>query len=93
MAKARPVKRDEQEIVGYTIWCPGCNEPHSLIGWKFGGDLNRPTFSPSLLIFVPVGEQRKTICHSFITDGQIHFLSDSVHSLAGQTVELPEVDA
>ena len=30
------------------------------------------------------------ICHSFITDGQIRFLEDSTHALAGQTVELPE---
>lgn len=32
------------------------------------------------------------VCHSFITNGQIQFLSDCTHSLAGQTVELPEVD-
>lgn len=28
------------------------------------------------------------ICHSFITDGQIQFLADSTHRLAGQTVPL-----
>jgi hypothetical protein len=27
-------------------------------------------------------------CHSFVTDGQIRFLSDSTHRLAGQTVSL-----
>ncbi len=32
------------------------------------------------------------ICHSFIKDGQIQFLSDCTHSLASQTVELPEVE-
>lgn len=32
------------------------------------------------------------ICHSFVTDGKIQFLSDCSHSLAGQTVELPEID-
>lgn len=31
-----------------------------------------------------------TICHSFVTDGRIQFLSDSTHVLAGQTVDLPE---
>lgn len=30
-------------------------------------------------------------CHSFVTDGQIRFLSDCSHSLAGQTVELPDL--
>lgn len=32
------------------------------------------------------------ICHSFVTDGKIQFLGDCTHHLAGQTVELPEVD-
>jgi hypothetical protein len=30
------------------------------------------------------------ICHSFVEDGQIKFLSDCTHKLAGQTVPLPE---
>jgi hypothetical protein len=30
------------------------------------------------------------VCHSFVTDGQIQFLSDCTHALAGQTVPLPE---
>lgn len=29
------------------------------------------------------------VCHSFIRDGQIQFLSDCTHALAGQTVPLP----
>jgi hypothetical protein len=28
-------------------------------------------------------------CHSFVTDGQIQFLGDCTHDLAGQTVPLP----
>jgi hypothetical protein len=32
------------------------------------------------------------VCHSFVTDGQIQFLSDCTHKLAGQTVPLPDVD-
>jgi hypothetical protein len=28
------------------------------------------------------------ICHSFVTDGRIQFLSDCTHELAGKTVEL-----
>ncbi|WP_041702832.1 DUF6527 family protein [Pseudogulbenkiania sp. NH8B] len=31
------------------------------------------------------------ICHSFVTDGQIQFLSDSTHELAGRTVPLPDL--
>ena len=30
-------------------------------------------------------------CHSFVTAGKIHFLSDCTHKLVGQTVDLPEV--
>jgi hypothetical protein len=29
-------------------------------------------------------------CHSFVTYGQIQFLSDCTHALAGQTVPLPD---
>lgn len=29
------------------------------------------------------------ICHSFVTDGQIQFLGDCTHHLAGQTVPIP----
>lgn len=31
-------------------------------------------------------------CHSFVTDGRIQFLSDCTHALAGQTVDLPDVE-
>jgi hypothetical protein len=30
------------------------------------------------------------VCHSFVTDGQIQFLGDCTHALAGQTVPLPD---
>lgn len=30
------------------------------------------------------------VCHLFLTDGQLQFLSDCTHALAGQTVPLPE---
>lgn len=30
----------------------------------------------------------RTICHSFVTDGKIIFLGDSIHELAGTTVSL-----
>jgi hypothetical protein len=34
-----------------------------------------------------------TVCHSFVTDGRIQFLSDCTHELAGQTVDLPDLEA
>lgn len=33
------------------------------------------------------------ICHWFVNDGRIQFLSDCTHALAGQTVELPELES
>ncbi|MFZ3141135.1 DUF6527 family protein [Polaromonas sp.] len=32
------------------------------------------------------------VCHSFVTEGRIQFLSDCTHALAGQTVDLPDFD-
>lgn len=36
-------------------------------------------------------EKTSTLCHSFITDGMIQFLTDSTHELAGQTVPLVNI--
>lgn len=30
-----------------------------------------------------------SVCHSFVVDGQIQFLGDCTHALAGQTVAIP----
>jgi hypothetical protein len=60
--------------------------------WHFDGNLQRPTLSPSILSYCEWGpERRKSVCHSFVRDGRIEFLSDCTHTLAGQTVELPEL--
>lgn len=80
--------------------CPGCEEslshgvqvegpgPH----WDWNGDVDRPTLTPSILVRFDYGEDRaQRVCHSFIRDGQIQFLSDCTHALAGKTVDLPEV--
>jgi hypothetical protein len=51
--------------------------------WSWNGDLEKPTFRPSLLMNRP-----GFVSHSWITDGQVQFLGDSTHALAGKTVEL-----
>lgn len=38
----------------------------------------------------PEFESADTICHSFVTDGQIQFLGDCTHAMTGQTVPIPE---
>jgi hypothetical protein len=76
-------------------------------GWTFNNDGNKPTFSPSILVRgtepltddeydrVIAGEKihkPDSICHSFVTEGNIQFLGDCTHKLAGQTVELPNIN-
>lgn len=76
--------------------CPGCDDYHSVVvesptGWGWNGDLERPTFTPSILVRMDFTGDRipSKICHSFVTDGRIQFLGDCTHELAGQTVDLP----
>lgn len=70
------------------FFCPGCQSPHGPdTSWSFNGDVDRPTLRPSVLVTQPPTPMR---CHSFVTDGRIEFLSDCTHSLAGQTVDLPD---
>ncbi len=62
--------------------------------WGFNGDLNEPTLTPSVLAQYGWGRdpQVSVVCHSFVKDGHIQFLDDCTHALAGQTVELPQVE-
>lgn len=76
----------------FLLWffCPGCDGAHAipitgLRAWAFDGNYDSPTLSPSLLTYkTNVSPQ----CHSFIRAGQIQFLQDCGHALAGQTVDL-----
>lgn len=79
--------------------CPACKEEHTIPvttgakepqAWLWNGDIEKPTLQPSLLVNVGGSNPTMPICHSFVTDGKIQFLSDCTHELAGQTVEIPE---
>lgn len=93
--------------------CPGCDNVHGVTvdvptGWGWNGDLERPTFTPSILVhphqkfvdeelegdalLAPENLTMTPACHSFVTDGRIQFLGDCTHTLAGQTVDLPPWD-
>lgn len=102
-----------------SFWCPGCRGMHVVKvngpnAWEYNGDVNKPTFSPSLLIASghhsslykqgdpcwctynatkPVDEKSFEcgVCHSFIRDGMIQFLTDCTHHLSGQTVSIPDL--
>jgi hypothetical protein len=82
---------------GYTYWCQGCEMMHGVItegpgAWGFNGNVDAPTFTPSVLTTWNEGEQRvEERCHTFVTDGRVQFLSDCTHALAGQTLPLPDL--
>jgi len=78
-------------------------DPSDRPAWGFNGNHDAPTFSPSILVRgkrritddehdrIMAGEKINLpdyVCHSFVTDGQIRFLGDCTHELAGQTVVL-----
>jgi hypothetical protein len=88
---------------GLVFACPGCAEMREgSVGlhilpvnaprlekpsWDFDGNLEAPTLSPSILTRNGDGG----VCHSFIQQGQFQFLGDCTHSMAGQTVPMPEL--
>lgn len=76
----------------YAFHCPGCEYGHHVAvpRWTWNGSYDRPTVTPSLLVNSHDPASR---CHSFITDGQIRFLADCFHGLAGHTVDLPDWDS
>lgn len=106
MERAKRIVDSDGREYGWRIECPGCaaggygrvhvltTGGHLPTRWGFNGDVERPTFTPSLLCRFTWGEERTpVVCHSFIRDGRIEYLTDSTHPLAGQTVDLPDLAA
>ena len=100
MTKLLPI--EENGVVGYIFECPGCCEKHALYvrphrapngeSWDFNGDVEKPSFYPSLLTRVQRKDGKFRVCHLYVKDGKIQFLRDCTHSLANQLVEIPEQD-
>lgn len=96
---------------GYMHWCPGCKHLHHInvevpckngAVWKFDGNIERPTFDPSVNHLTPkvdaegdpiIPYQWEPLCHYFIKKGQIQYCGDSKHQYRGQTIPLPELPA
>lgn len=104
MAKIVSVQAGDRPQHGWAFECPGCGHPHVFqtaefhtednltVWWEFNRDLDKPTISPSFLIWWDEGENHKPYrCHSFIRDGMIQFLSDCTHHLVNQTVPLSDI--
>jgi hypothetical protein len=78
----------------YLFYCPGCKSSHvfyinvpKMPSWTFNGNMEKPTFTPSLLCNHITPERR---CHLFLTDGKLNFCDDSAHEFAGKVVELED---
>ncbi|MBV8885775.1 MAG: hypothetical protein JO235_17515 [Chroococcidiopsidaceae cyanobacterium CP_BM_RX_35] len=100
MTKLSPIE-ENGVVVGYRFYCPGCSENHALYirpnkalsgaTWDFNGDIEKPAFYPSLLTIIEQSKRFK-VCHLYVRDGKLQFLTDCTHSLAGQLVEIPDQD-
>jgi hypothetical protein len=74
------------------FWMNGALHCFSTDVHQYNGNEEAPTLSPSLLVTYCYGEEKTPyICHSFVKDGRIQFLSDCTHPLRGQTVDLMDV--
>lgn len=89
----------------WKFWCPGCDSAH-VVNDSWQVDVEIATISPSVLVHsrqklisedlsgdaltAPENVTATPRCHSFVTNGQIQYLGDSTHALAGQTVEVPD---
>lgn len=89
------------DLLGYLFWCPACEEPHPFHvggpkGWTFDGNLEAPTFTPSLRVLgrgkPGDTDAERTSCHLFVTAGRIHYCGDCPHELKGQTIDMVPFD-
>jgi len=90
----------EGGIQTYVFHCPACDEPHSYQlgpgdrGWKFNGNNESPSFTPSLLLkrsradYEGCGPR----CHLFVTDGKIHYCDDCEHGMSGKAIDMVDLD-
>jgi hypothetical protein len=101
---SRKLRRTASGVIRH--WCPACEWMHHIRvvdpnPWEFDGNSDSPTFSPSVKVEYngpdadtrPDGRRRRPskVCHYFLRAGEIEFLPDCTHEMAGQKVPLPEL--
>lgn len=94
MKKLIKCKQQSAEDPEYMFYCPGCGTHHFFKttgkpAWQFTGNIISPTVRPSILVRTPVGKITK-VCHLYITQGKINYLSDCTHPLAGKVVDMQD---
>jgi hypothetical protein len=103
VAVIRDLSTKDNHYKAIAFCCPGCakdggpglhmlpiqgNIPVNTAQWAWDGNIEAPTLSPSILTRSQYNG-KPTVCHSFMRAGNLEFLSDCTHHLAGQTVPLP----
>lgn len=105
MAKVRDIGNG-----AFAFYCHGCGHEHVYYTkkdnpqrpcWQFNGDLNNPSFTPSLLNrwgthvpgYKPAGPEPVYndggTCHLYVTNGKINYCNDCTHGYNGkQGVEM-----
>lgn len=93
---------------GLIYWCQGCGSAHSICiegpgAWGWNGDAEKPAFTPSVLTTYTGPDAGQdgappTRCHTFIgcngaQPGEVIFLGDCTHALAGTVQPLPDLPA
>ncbi len=87
----------------FSFNCPACKQLHGVwtssknnkgAKWSFNGNIDKPTITPSLDIkwYKTGTNEIVRRCHSVITAGMISFCGDCTHNLAGQVIEIPEIN-
>ena len=79
------------------MWkCPGCQLTHVVYFdrqkspcWQWNHNVESPTITPSVRARWSYGNPpQDRICHFFITNGTIQFLSDCTHAYSGMFVDM-----
>lgn len=92
------------------FYCPACSETHGVNiegnsskepQWIFNGDVNKPTFSPSVRVswtepsdneneFDDTTKDKQICCHFFVTNGMISYCGDCTHEFKNRIVPMVE---
>jgi len=58
--------------------------------WSWNGDVEKPTLKPSIKTTEYL-DGEYVVCHSFVNDGIVKFLSDCTHDMVNREIPLKEI--
>ena len=96
--KLKRIIDQNEAFKGWGHYCPACVDWHVYAveqpfangaTWTFDGNMEKPTFHPSMKITTGFSKEETRICHYFLRNGILDYCNDSTHSFAGKKVDLP----